>query len=70
MSSSKGPKTFSDKVILATFLIVIVQLLVAVFQLIMSFAYSSNIEMVSLGVFMVLSIGAILWLLANKVFKE
>ena len=59
----------AEKLTMAMFLLAIVQLLVAVFQLILSFAYSDIFQAKILGVAMLIATATILIYFSRKIFK-
>ena len=64
--STRNSKKFGDRVAYATFLLVVIQLLVGIFQLILSFSYPDNTLMRQiLGVFMVMCVGVVAVLLVR-----
>ncbi len=60
----------AERLTVAMFLIAVVQLLVAVFQLILSFAYSVDTKQIILGIFMIIATMLILTYFAHKIFPS
>ena len=67
---AKESSDTAERFTAALFLLSVVQLLVAVFQLILSFAYSDNTQSKVLGVAMVIATAIILTYFAKKIFKK
>ena len=67
---SKESSDTAERFTAALFLLAVVQLLVALFQLILSFAYSDNTQYKVLGVAMVISVVVILNYFAKKIFVK
>ncbi len=67
---AKESSDVSERFTAALFLLAVAQLLVAVFQLILSFVYPDNEQArAALGIFMVIATAVILTFFAGKIFK-
>src|SRR4051812_49228292 len=66
---SQKSSEIQERLTKVLFILTVVQLLVALFQLLLSFAYSDNIQEKLLGVFMVIAAVSILYLFGKRIFS-
>jgi hypothetical protein len=69
-TSFKESSKVAEKFTVALFVLAVVQLLIAVFQLLLSFAYSDNVQIKILGIMMVIVIIIFLYYFGRKTFSK